>query len=67
MPRVYLTKQDKLNNKLVALIYGAMKVKKILKMVVMTSLTLVSNGRIKLKIKHFGTKLLRNVRLEQKH
>ena len=29
MPRVYLTKQDKLNNKLVALIYGAMKVKKI--------------------------------------
>ena len=29
MPRVYLTKQDKLNNKLVSLIYGNMKVKKI--------------------------------------
>ena len=29
MPKIYLTKQDKLNNKLVALIYGAMKVKKI--------------------------------------
>ena len=27
MPRVYLTKQDELNNKLVALIYGTMKVK----------------------------------------
>lgn len=29
MPKVYLTKQDKLNSKLVALIYGTMKVKKI--------------------------------------
>lgn len=29
MPRVYLTKQDKLNNKLTALIYGTMKVKHI--------------------------------------
>lgn len=27
MPKVYLTKQDKLNNDLVALIYGTMKVK----------------------------------------
>ncbi len=27
MPKVYLTKQDKLNNELVALIYGTMKVK----------------------------------------
>ena len=29
MPRVYLTKQDKLNNRLVSLIYGTMKVKHI--------------------------------------
>ena len=29
MPRVYLTKQDKLNRKLVTLIYGTMKVKHI--------------------------------------
>ena len=29
MPKVFITKQDKLNNKLVAYIYGAMKVKKI--------------------------------------
>ena len=29
MPRVYLTKQDQLNNRLVALIYGSMKVKHI--------------------------------------
>ena len=29
MPKVYLTKQDQLNNKLVTLIYGTMKVKKI--------------------------------------
>lgn len=29
MPRVYLTKQDKLNSKLVAYVYGTMKVKKI--------------------------------------
>ena len=29
MPKVYLTRQDKLNEKLVAYIYGAMKVKKI--------------------------------------
>lgn len=27
MPKVYLTKQDKLNNKLTALIYGTMKVR----------------------------------------
>ena len=27
MPKVYITKQDKLNNKLVALIYGTMKVR----------------------------------------
>ena len=27
MPKIYLTKQDKLNNELVALIYGTMKVK----------------------------------------
>ena len=27
MPRVYLTKQDELNSRLVALIYGTMKVK----------------------------------------
>ena len=29
MPRVFLTRQQQLNNKLVAYIYGAMKVKKI--------------------------------------
>ena len=29
MPKVYLTKQDKLNNRLVSLIYGTMKVKRI--------------------------------------
>lgn len=29
MPRVYLTKQDELNNRLVMLIYGTMKVKRI--------------------------------------
>ena len=29
MPKVYLTRQDKLNRRLVALIYGTMKVKKI--------------------------------------
>jgi len=29
MPRVFITKQDKLNSKLVAYIYGTMKVKKI--------------------------------------
>ena len=28
MPRVYITNEDKLNNKLVALIYGSMKVKR---------------------------------------
>ena len=27
MPKVYLTRQDKLNNKLVALIYGTMKIR----------------------------------------
>lgn len=27
MPKVYLTKQDKLNNRLVSLVYGTMKVK----------------------------------------
>ena len=29
MPRTYLTRQDKLNNKLITLIYGTMKVKRI--------------------------------------
>ena len=29
MPKVYLTKQDKLNNRLTVLIYGRMKVKRI--------------------------------------
>ena len=29
MPKIYLTKQDKLNSKLVSLIYGTMKVKKV--------------------------------------
>ena len=29
MPKVFISKQDKLNNKLVSLIYGNMKVKKI--------------------------------------
>ena len=29
MPKVYITKQQKLNNKLVSLIYGTMKVKRI--------------------------------------
>lgn len=29
MPRVYLTKQEQMNNRLVAMIYGTMKVKRI--------------------------------------
>lgn len=29
MPKVYITKQDQLNNRLVTLIYGTMKVKKV--------------------------------------
>ena len=29
MPKVYITKQDQLNNRLVTLIYGTMKVKKL--------------------------------------
>lgn len=28
MPRVYLTKQDQLNNRLISMIYGTMKVKR---------------------------------------
>ena len=29
MPRVYITKQDQLNNRLVSMIYGTMKIKRI--------------------------------------
>jgi len=29
MPKIYLTRQDKLNSKLVALVYGLMKVKRV--------------------------------------
>ena len=52
MPKVYLTKQDKLNNELVALIYGNMKVKHVTQKQIADRLLISQpafNGKLKRK------------------